>query len=136
MNKLSEDQLRSLAPEARLLYAIGEMKKAKAISEDEARALRMKISTNDQSIRLILSLTKDRCKLEDLENFIQAHIQNQKEMEKETEEYSPNTRQMIKQVEDDTSPLGNVLVMKKKAREKNLESNTGEFSLNLLGGLE
>ena len=79
---------------------------------------------------MIVVLCKDKSKYEELRSIVEAQLQSIKPTQMENaEDYSPNTHKMFDEAQNDSSPLGNMLMYRKRVAEQ--KGGMGNFSLNI-----
>ena len=130
-NKESDSNLAQLESTAgKLTYVLSIMLTREEINQEEHDYLQMGILQEDPTFSLIIVLCKDKSKYDDICAIVHAQLQTIKPTQIEhAEDYSPNTHKKFDETQNDSSPLGNMLMYRKRAAEQ--KNDLGNFSLNI-----
>ena len=116
--------------EGRLTYVLSVMMMREKINQEEHDYLQTGILQKDPTFNMLMVLCQNKTSYNEIETILGAQVQNIKPSQIEhAEDYSPNTHKKFDEAQNDSSPLGNMLMYRKRvAEQKNGMSN---FSLNI-----
>ena len=118
------------SPEGRMTYVLSILKERKEITEDEYSYLTKGILQKDPTFLILITICKNKTKFEDIASILKAQLEVIKPKNIEhPEDYSPGTQHKFEEALNDTSPLGEMLMYRKRVGEE--KKPVKGFSLNI-----
>ena len=114
--------------EGRISYVLSILKSKDEISEEEHDYLQTGVLQKDPDFNLIIAICNNKKTYNDIESILKAQLQAIKpEKIEHAEDYSPNTHKKFDEAINDSSPLGQMLMYRKRASES--QNDMKGFSL-------
>ena len=130
-DEINKTLLQLESTEGRLTYVLSIMLNRSEITQEEHDYLQTGILQKDPTFNLIVAFCKDKADYEEMKKIVEVQVQTIKPTQMEhADDYSPNTHKMFDEAQNDSSPLGNMLMYRKRAAEEK-SNGLGNFGLNL-----
>ena len=117
--------------EGRIAYTLSVMKSREDITDEEYEYLQVGILQKDPELNIIIAICNNKTNYADIESVLKAQLQVIKPKTIEhAEDYSPNTHKKFDEAMNDSSPMGEMLMYRKRVSESKNKFNGFSLMIN------
>ena len=116
--------------EGRITYALSVLREANDITDEEYVYLANGVLQKDPNLAILSAICKDKTTYREIAEILKAQLQVMRpQAVEQLDDYSPNTQHKFVEALNDSSPLGEMLMYRKRNTED--PSSLGGFSLKM-----
>ena len=117
--------------EGRILYVLSILKSREQLTDEEYDYLQTGILQKDPEFNIIIAICNNKASYSDIEGILKAQLEVIKpQIMEHADDYSPNTHKKFDEAMNDSSPLGQMLMYRKRASENKTDMKGFSLMIN------